>query len=301
MKSTSTDIVVGVTGPGRERAALRFAADRARRDGGEVVLTHVVSYAVTGTRSSILLPLAFEKLAAAATTMLAQVRAEFAELTGGEVPCRTELREGSPPREIVALSQAAQLVVTQRQSEAVLGRVFIGSTANRVAAHADCPLVMVPADWDAERPGGDIVVGVHGDGKAEPPLEWAFREAAASGVPLRVLHAWRLAAAYDGLLSPDDIDRWREGVADRLRTLVSDHRPGEEVEARVEVHHQEPADALLDAAETAALVIVGRHRHHAWLPDQLGSVARIVMREAAAPVMVVPVAKSSGPPEESNG
>jgi nucleotide-binding universal stress UspA family protein len=297
---TTRDIVVAVTGVGRETPALRFAADRARRLNGSVVLVHVVEEALTAPPEAFPAPLSAEDLSGYGQRVLEDVAAEFESLTGGDVPCRTVLREGFPSSSLVALSHQASLVVVQHQDRSALGRIFVGSTAARVAAHAGCPVVVVPSDWepmtDAASAPGAVVVGVHAEGGPEEVVREALAEAGAIGATLHAVYAWPVERPYADVLTPADMDEWRGAIVDRLTGTVRAAAVGDtgtaDVPVEVDVPNQPPIEALVEAAQGAALLVVGRHKHSAWLPDHLGSTTRTLLREAVTPVMVVPVTQA---------
>lgn len=301
MDTTAKDaIVVGVTGPGRETAALRFAAECARRDGSEVVLVHAFRTALTGPPPSALLTTA--ETADLAHWVVKEVEEELAAMTDGEVRHRGLAIAGTPAHVLADLSsRGARLVVVQHRALHTMRRLFVGSTANGVAAHADCPVVSIPAGWlpgDGPDPG-EVVVGVHERGLPRPVLAAGFAWAAATGAPLRVVHAWRLDAVYDDIITDRVAADWREDQRRVLGDAVQGFREEyPDVTVIVEVRHQWPTEVLVDDSRVASLVVVGRHGPHGWEPEHLGSLARTVLRESKSPVMVVPVRRHEDAPED---
>ncbi|WP_374455419.1 universal stress protein [Nocardioides sp.] len=286
-ETTTPRIVVGVTGPGREQAALRYAAECARRDDAEVVLVHAVHPPYPAPPPSVLLTL--DAAADVGPWVTQEVGREFKELTAGAVAYRTTWREGPPARVLAELSHDARLVVVQHRHRG-LGRLFTGSTANGLASHAACPVVSVPADWEPGSAPREVVVGVHEEGGPREVLETAFAWAADTGATLRVVHAWRLDAVYDDIITRRVTAQWRDEEKRLLADAVAG--PAErhpDVRVELEVRHQWPSDVLVDDSQAAALVVVGRHGSRPWEPHHLGSIARTVLREARSPVMVVPV------------
>jgi nucleotide-binding universal stress UspA family protein len=131
-------------------------------------------------------------------------------------------------------------------------------------------------------------------------LEAGLAWAAATGSLLRVVHAWRLDAAYDDIISNRVAAEWRDEQKERLVKTVTEVRSAwPQVEVEVEVRHQWPADVLVDDSRNAALVVIGRRGVHGWIPEHLGSLARTVLRAARCPVMVVPLVERSGGAEDS--
>ncbi|MFC7363290.1 universal stress protein [Nocardioides astragali] len=284
-------IVVGVTGPGRETAALLFAAECARRENVEVVLVHAFGAELPPPPPSVLIT--YAEARDVAEWVVKEVEQEFEELTGGSPAFRTAALVGAPKHVLVELSREARLIVLQHRDSHWLGRLFVGSTANGVASHSDCPVVSVPTGWEPDKAGGEVVVGVHEGGAPRQLLEAAFDWAAATGAPVRVVHAWHLDAAYDDIITDRVATAWRDGQRQELQAATSGFRDSHPtVSVELEVRHQWPAQVLVDDSQVASLVVVGRHAGHGRLLEHLGSVARTVLREAKSPVMVVPVRTS---------
>lgn len=286
--STEGAVVVGVTGPGRETAALRFAADLATREGTEVVLVHAYGTALPPPPPSVLMT--YAEAADVAEWLVKEVREELEELTGGAVPVRTAAVAGTASHVLAGQSATARLVVVQHRDPHWLGRLFVGSTVAGTAAHSRCPVVSVPMGWQPTDEPGEVVVGVH-EGAA--PLEAVlagFEWAASTGAALRVIHAWRLDPAYDDIITARVAPEWH---AEQVRALESAmrelRRAHPSVPVAVEVRHQWPTEVLVGESRTASLVVVGRHASHWRGGAHLGSTARTVLREARSAVMVVPV------------
>jgi nucleotide-binding universal stress UspA family protein len=147
MDTTTKDaVVVGVSGPGRETAALRWAVDRARRDGAEVVAVHAFRTALTGPPPRALLT--FADTADMAHWVIKQVGDELAELTDGTVPFRTLAVAGTPAHVLVDLGRDARAVVVQHHLPHGLRRLFAGSTAYAVGSpKAWCAVSPLSAQW----------------------------------------------------------------------------------------------------------------------------------------------------------
>ena len=298
MQSTTNGaIVVGVTGSERETAAMQFAAECARRVGAEVVLAHAFHAVVMPPPPPSVL-MTYAEAADVAEIVVKDVGEEFQELTQGTVPFRTVTASGSPTQVLTDLSKDARLVVVQHRTSGWLGRLFVGSTGSGVAAHSACPVVSVPHGWQPGSEPGEVVVGVHESGEPWQVVRAAFAWAAETGASIRVVHAWHLDPAYDDIITGRVATDWRqerlEAMAERLAPIVADY-PG--VHYELEVLHQWPAQALVDATQQASMVVVGRHARHGRPTEHLGSVARTALREAKGPIMVIPLTSADEPPE----
>ena len=281
-------VLVGVTGPGRERAALQFAADCARREGRGVVLVHAFHPARPAPPPGVLI--SYADASEVGDWVVKEVGDEFREMTGGSVDFVVAAVAGVPWRVLSDLAVDARMLVVQHRRAHGLGRLVTGHTVTGAAAHARCPVVSVNEEWTPQQPAGEVVVGVHQDAGPPEALDEAFSWAASVDAPVRVVHAWRLDAVYDDIITSRVAAEWRDEqktvLAEAIAALRTRH-PG--VHAEVEVRHQWPADVLVDDSRVAQLVVVGRHGRAPWGTHHLGSIARTLLRESLSPVMVVPV------------
>jgi nucleotide-binding universal stress UspA family protein len=145
------------------------------------------------------------------------------------------------------------------------------------------------AGTDPQSASGRIVVGIDGSGSSEAALRWAIGQARLTGGPVDAVISWRIPVDFGmggaGVIATFD---W-EGVATSTlaetvgRVLGSSD--GELVTQRVVMGH--PAHVLLDAAEDAALLVVGSRGRGGFTGMLLGSVSQHVVARAACPVVVV--------------
>ncbi|WP_055586618.1 universal stress protein [Peterkaempfera griseoplana] len=133
-----------------------------------------------------------------------------------------------------------------------------------------------------------VIVGVDGSASAERALDWAAAEAASRGAPLRIVHA-SLWDRYEPDASDNpDLAQARRAVADLVRTAedrVANRWPG--LAAQADVVPNAPVPALLEAASSASLVVVGHRGHGGFAGLLLGSVALQTAARASCPVVVV--------------
>jgi nucleotide-binding universal stress UspA family protein len=140
-----------------------------------------------------------------------------------------------------------------------------------------------------------IVVGVDGSEGARVALEWAVEEARLRGAPLVAVHTWQVppfgmvAGPFDApsTLDPELMERVEAGAKQLLeRELDAVDTSGIDVEKLVEPRN--PADALLDAARDAGLLVVGTRGHGGFKGLLLGSVSQQASHHAPCPVVIVP-------------
>jgi nucleotide-binding universal stress UspA family protein len=138
-------IVVGVDGSEAAQAALRWAVDEARlRDTGLTVV-HAYPLAPFGVypyaSMSIdagLLPKAAEKVLDGCV--------EAVDASGVRLTRVTAVGGAAAP--LVEMSEKAELVVVGSRGAGLLARMTLGSVAAQVAAHAACPVAVIPHRHD---------------------------------------------------------------------------------------------------------------------------------------------------------
>lgn len=143
-------------------------------------------------------------------------------------------------------------------------------------------------------PRSRIVAGIDGSPGGRAAARLAAAEAVSGDCVLRLVHAQLPRSAYAYLAPPGRVDdaavearRLVVAAADELRLAY----PGLTVQGVVST--MSPGSAIVRAARSAVLVVVGRGRH-----DPAGGVARHVMAYGSCPVMVVggTVAEPAGAP-----
>lgn len=198
------------------------------------------------------------------------------------------VRRGVPVDELVRASATADLLVIGSSKTGFLSGAVYGTLPLRLAAHASCPLVVVPVNWTPR--GGHIVAGAEDNGTSDVALDFAAREAARLGVALVILHAWTIPATIgldDGAMIPfDALREAHEEILARCAERIRDAHPGLEVTPVLE---QGPAaPTLVDASREASLLVVGTHGRGAVAGLILGSVSHDVLLNLPCPIAIVP-------------
>ena len=133
-----------------------------------------------------------------------------------------------------------------------------------------------------------IVVGVDGSPGSEVAVRWALAEARVRALPVRLVHAWSLAigghAAVARTLAL--LEAASQALVDRTVACARAEAPDIEIEGVLV--RGSPVGALVEASETAALVVVGTRGHGRVTSLLLGSVAEGCVRHCRCPVVVVP-------------
>jgi nucleotide-binding universal stress UspA family protein len=150
---------------------------------------------------------------------------------------------------------------------------------------------------------GSVVVGVDGSAHSEVAVEWAAAHARDHQRPLTIVHA---AGGLGRLKTFGDVAATRRSLRMAGRR-VTDHALGiaQRVDARLDISVYMPlAEArpvLLEAAETAGLLVVGTRGRGSLASFLLGSVSSDVSAHAGCPVVVVRRAHAAAPENELAG
>jgi nucleotide-binding universal stress UspA family protein len=191
---------------------------------------------------------------------------------------------------LVRHADQGRMMVLQHRRIGALTRIVTGSTTNGVAARAAVPVISVPEDWSPSTDSSVVTVAVQDAGEAPAVLRAGFEQARSRQTSLVVLHAWWLASGYDIAVVDETMRRRWEERAQSSLTPAIDALKSEfpDVEVAVDVRHAPPTEALLDAAERSALLVIGRRHHLLPLGSHLGPHARATLNHSACPVLVVP-------------
>jgi len=140
-----------------------------------------------------------------------------------------------------------------------------------------------------------VIVGLDGSHHAQRALEVAIAEAALRQLPLTVIAVHQVVAGYTGhgVAFPGDdalADKAREAAqaeVDRALANAGDSRPSS---VTVRGVSGLPAEAILDAAKDADLIVVGSRGAGGFSRLLMGSVSSQVTHHAHVPVLIVPPA-----------
>ncbi|MFE0459029.1 universal stress protein [Kitasatospora sp. NPDC058965] len=279
-------VVVGVDGSARSAAAAEWAAQKAHRSGRALRMIHVggeePAFSAVPRDPAPTLPRPVLEL----RDHLAGV------LPGLEISC--EHVPGHPAYALVAAGDREGLLVLGSRGLGGLAGLLVGSVALRVAAHAACPVVLVPVGTEGGGAASDVVVGVDGARPAAEVLAFALEQAAERGVGLRLVESRNLSTGRYVTAAPTDSPDIAEALAMaalvRLQDALAPWREKfPDVRVAAEVTGRPAGKALVEASRSASLVVVGRRtpRIGPAVPG-LGAVAHAVLHHAHSPVAVVP-------------
>jgi nucleotide-binding universal stress UspA family protein len=285
------------------QAAMDWAAQEALRLGAALRVVH--SYAPESSY-----PWGYgQPLPAGEIARVGAATKEEATRILGEAADR--VRERNPDLDVIetlARSSAARALVeaSGQCSTLVIGRrprhhwsPALGSVSLPVAAHAACPVVVVPGqseeasdphtDADGFEPlaAGQVVLGLEDSAECVDAAGFAFAQASARRAGLTAVHAWWV----DPALSIPLVTDWDE-VAD-AHSLLTDALLAPWRNRYPDVHvtrvlaRARASTALVAAAVGAELLVVGSRGRGGFTSLLLGSVSRNVLAHAPCPVAVV--------------
>ena len=132
-----------------------------------------------------------------------------------------------------------------------------------------------------------IVVGVDGSEASKQALVWAAGQARLTAAELHVIVAWRTPVTYGYPADYTDVD-FAARARKELEKTVSDVLGADPaVPVVLQVAEGHPAHVLTDAAESAALLVVGSRGHGAFAGMLLGSTSQHCIAHAPTPVVVI--------------
>ncbi|GGV40700.1 universal stress protein [Actinomadura cremea] len=280
----SLPILVGVDGSRSSDQAVEWAADRAVRLSRALRLIYVsevwpydIPFHTAPHDSESLTWTGNQVLAEGERVALAyrpEVNVECKLAVGGTVRV---LSEGS--------QNASELVVGHRGLGGFTG-LLLGSVSVGVVAYAQSPVVVVRGESKGRR--GEVAAGVSLEGDTAV-LEYAFEEAASTGVRLRIVHAIALPKGTDEEHIAVDLERSEERARSRVAeecAQLRDRFPG--VEVVEDIVQDRPAATLVAASCKADLVVVGARplQTEAHLPRR-HAVRNALMHHADCPVALV--------------
>ncbi len=274
--------IVGVDGSDASVDALRWAVAHAPERGAEV--TAVSAFHVPAVMSLMTAKRGFgvDELGLEATAGHDLDVAIAA--VGRDVAVTPAVIEGQASHVLVdAAADADTLVVGQRGS-GEHRQHWLGSVSRYCATHCARPVVVVPPGWTSD-PTSRIVVGFDGSDHAGAALRWAL-EFANAETTVQVVAAMEVAPWLGERATRE---RFPAEVAEHERALT-EAIDAIDSEGRTEraLLLDGPRQALVDAARSADLLVVGTRGRGLIATEFLGSVSTSLLQDAVIPMVVVP-------------
>lgn len=285
-RSRRSPVVVGVDGSKANTAAVEWAAREAAQTGADLVL--LAALQVPEHRPPWYSTTEHEQ----------RVRGMLEDVTDQVGPVlprdrvSAEAVDGASVETLLERAGEARLLVLGKRGLGAVSRLLVGSTSLAVAGRSPVPVVIVPDAWTANgHHRMPIVVGVDPYRPHQPALHLAFRRAERLDVPLVAVHGWEAPAGLmmDGPEVAESVAQWKVEAREAFDQMVGEWEkrfPHVRLStARSDLH---PATAVLESAERAQLVVLGRHATSRFHGFGFGSVTRAVLHYSECPVLVVP-------------
>jgi nucleotide-binding universal stress UspA family protein len=235
-----------------------------------------------------------EELQQAAMARLNEV-AEEARESGIRVD--VHLRLGLPSESILEAARELQadLIVMGTRGLSGIRHLLLGSTAERVVQHADCPVLTVhPDDIDQHRSIRTVLVPTDFSGYAQRGVEVAERllHHRLQQTRLLLLHVYHLPFEYTAYGTiPTSLDYFKDvegAAAERLEQIAQPLRE-KGLEVKTLSREGYPPEVITGEAEAAGadLIAMGTHGRSGLAHLLLGSTAERVVQTAPCPVLTV--------------
>jgi nucleotide-binding universal stress UspA family protein len=137
-------IVVGVDGSAGAARALEFAANEAELRRGRLRVVSAWRAPVPAYAGSMIAPAIETESFATAVRETAQSQIDDALRAHAELSVELVLREGPPSVVLLDEAMRAELLVVGSRGRGGFAGLLLGSVSQQVAAHAACPVVVVP-------------------------------------------------------------------------------------------------------------------------------------------------------------
>jgi nucleotide-binding universal stress UspA family protein len=281
-------IAVGITDSSPSNAALFWAASRARRLKLPLTVLHVLDDRWMAGEALDALPY-IDVLRKSVLDMLREAE-ERVRSVEPDLPVSVELLEGSIGASLGEYSRHASMLVLGSSGHT---RGALTDRALQAAAVAESPVAVVAP---GQENGHGIVVGVDGSKEATQAAAFAASEADAFGEKLTVLYAftgpnrWIKAGLPSSSFTEHVVEEEHIVLSESVAGLRQDY-PGLAIHGVLETV-MEPADALLQAASGARMLVLGSRGRGSFGRLLLGSTAHAVLTRPPCPTVVTRLKKA---------
>ena len=298
------DILIGIDGSDNSRHAFFTAVTMAKEHNCSIRVVGAYSVPVIPHRHAPKISDDRHRSIGHSTQDLLEEYAAEAREAG--VDASAQAIEGDAGEVLAEASRYSRLAVVGKRGRNRLASRLLGTVSGALAARSHCPVLVVPLPGlgegapgteDAQGPSSEtqqtqpgfeneIVVGIARGSSALPVAEVAARAAELSGrrlafvsaVPADAGSSHGAAADGDYRAYADHLDEVTQAVTESSGGLIS----------RLQLVEGSAADVLLDAARSAALIVMGNRGRGGLAGRLLGSVSRSVLNQAGSSVLIVP-------------
>ncbi|MDF5754249.1 universal stress protein [Spongiactinospora sp. TRM90649] len=278
---TRTDgVLVGYDGSDFSTRALEWAMDEAELREVPLTVLHTWHWPYDNTD-----PQAKAHLRETAEHVLGH-GAGLAGAHGGPRGVRAELREGPASARLAEMSADAGLLVVGSRGLGRRAQTVLGSVAEHVAGHADCPVIVIRGQEPKARVPGPVVLAL-GDSTGDEVVGFAFGEAERRGVELLAVRAGAeplISWGTPGGPAPAIEAAIRAGERATAERLLAHRAVHPDVRVAIRYTTLTPRQAVRDCSIGATLLVLGTGAS----PERLGPVAGYAVQFAPCPVALVP-------------
>lgn len=286
MNDVNAPIVAAVDGSDEAVEALRWAAGMAEQENRLLRVVGAVGI-VTGGYAPVA-TMAYSVVADAArhdAQRAVDAGVEEARAVAPAVTVSGDVIEGRAALALNEISTRSHVLIMGRRGLGGIKGLLLGSVSTNVAAHANCPVVVVSRPAPTS---GPVVVGVDGSHAARAAIGYAFEQADRLGTSLLAVHG------YGGFSSSaffDHGDQVLRQLHDEAEALVSEQLAGfagryPDVSVDTATGIDTPAQRILDAAHGAQLIVMGSRGRGGFRGLLFGSTSQTVVQVAQCPVMI---------------
>lgn len=195
---------------------------------------------------------------------------------------------GNPTSVMLDHAEKAGLLVLGTRGMGGFQRLLLGSVSLQTVTHSPIPVAVIAPTARLDGVLDRIVVGVDGSANSHAALVWALSFATEKTTTVAV-GAWEpsvLATRADAVHFDELSASWRDAFHQTVGEASRTASPAVEVTRSFE--YAKPADALIQHAAGADLLVVGARGRGAIASAILGSVTNTVLHQAPCPIVVVP-------------
>ena len=286
MIASTPNIVVGVDGSDSSREALDWAVEEATR---RRLALHVLCAWQSDYTAETVAP--FVPNIEDACRSIVDTAAAHARTASPGLDVSTSTVHAQAASALIAASRSADTVVVGSRGLGAVKEALLGSTSMQLAAFASCPVVVARGPVAGGDSSPRVVVGVDGSDLSAKATGYAFEQASGWSLGITVLHVWNASmytsgVALSALVEPlGELMTEQELITSEAITPWTEKFP--DVDVTTQVMQGRPADVLVDASESAKLVVVGSRGRGGFRGLLLGSVSRSVLHRAHCPVAVI--------------
>ncbi len=283
-------IVAGIDGSIPSRTMVEWSVKRAATmsPDAELLLIHVIDTADGDGE------LGADELRTTASRMLEE-ETQRARSLHPHLSVRAELLEGPLVGTLIAAATEADadlIVVGTHKTGFSRGRLF-GSRSLQIAAESTIPVAIIPESSRRLRSG--IVVGVDESNGGAAAIEFAAAEAERTNQELTLIRCWEPPMSRTG--EAESIRMAEKAYETQAKRRLSDavvliHQHHRTLVTRSRSIRRPAADALLDAATSASLLVIGDASDTHSDRASLGDVGHDVLLNLVGPTVLVHTRRS---------